>query len=39
MPWIFIVDGNGILRAKYQGVIGSEDVDVIVSWLEAGVTT
>jgi protein SCO1/2 len=38
MPWIFIVDGNGILRAKYQGVIGSEDVDVIVSWLEAGAT-
>jgi protein SCO1/2 len=38
MPWIFIVDENGILRAKYQGVIGSEDVDVIVSWLEAGAT-
>ena len=38
MPWIFIVDAQGVLRAKYQGVIGSEDVDVIVSWLEAGAT-
>ncbi|HEY5628231.1 MAG TPA: hypothetical protein VIR16_01860, partial [Candidatus Limnocylindrales bacterium] len=36
MPWIFVVDGNGILRAKYQGVIGSDDVDVIVSLIEQG---
>ena len=36
MPWIFIVDGNGVLRAKYQGVVGSEDVDVIVSLIEQG---
>lgn len=31
MPWAFIVDGQGIVRAKYEGIIGSTDVDVIVS--------
>ena len=31
MPWIFIVDGEGIVRAKYQGVMGSADVDVLLS--------
>jgi protein SCO1/2 len=31
MPWIFVVDGKGIVRAKYTGIIGSADVDVIVS--------
>jgi protein SCO1/2 len=36
MPWVFVVDGNGIVRAKYQGVVGSEDVDVILSMLAAG---
>ena len=36
MPWIFVVDGNGIVRAKYQGVSGSADVDVIISLIEAG---
>jgi protein SCO1 len=36
MPWIFIVDGNGTVRAKYQGVIGTEDVDVIVSLIAQG---
>ncbi len=33
MPWIFIVDGDGIVRAKYQGVMGSADVDVLLSLL------
>jgi hypothetical protein len=33
MPWIFIVDGDGIIRAKYQGVVGSADVDVILALL------
>lgn len=33
MPWIFIVDGDGVVRAKYQGVVGSADVDVILSLL------
>jgi protein SCO1 len=33
MPWIFIVDGDGIVRAKYQGVMGSADVDVMLSML------
>jgi protein SCO1 len=33
MPWIFIVDENGIVRAKYQGVVGSADVDVILALL------
>jgi len=31
MPWIFVVDGAGIVRAKYTGVMGSADVDVILS--------
>lgn len=35
MPWIFIVDGDGIVRAKYQGVMGSADVDVLLSLLAA----
>lgn len=34
MPWIFVVDGDGIVRAKYQGVVGSADVDVILSLLD-----
>ncbi|HYL39697.1 MAG TPA: hypothetical protein VET90_00150, partial [Candidatus Binatus sp.] len=36
MPWIFVVDAGGTVRAKYQGVIGSDDVDVIVSLIEQG---
>ena len=36
VPWIFVVDGNGTVRAKYQGVFGSDDVDVMVSMLAAG---
>ncbi|HEU4673020.1 MAG TPA: SCO family protein [Candidatus Limnocylindrales bacterium] len=35
MPWIFVVDGDGIVRAKAQGVVGSDDVDVILAMLEA----
>lgn len=31
MPWIFVVDGDGIVRAKYTGIVGSADVDVILS--------
>jgi protein SCO1/2 len=31
MPWVFVVDGSGIVRAKYTGIVGSADVDVIVS--------
>jgi hypothetical protein len=36
MPWIFVVDGNGLVRAKYQGVVGSADVDVILSLIASG---
>ncbi len=36
MPWVFVVDGNGVVRAKYQGVMGSADIDVILSLIEAG---
>jgi protein SCO1/2 len=36
MPWIFVVDGNGLVRAKYRDVIGSADVDVILSMIMAG---
>jgi len=35
MPWVFIVDGDGTVIAKYQGVVGSDDIDVIVSLLAA----
>ena len=35
MPWVFIVGGDGTVVAKYQGVIGSDDIDVIVSMLAA----
>jgi len=35
MPWIFVVDGGGTVRAKYQGVIGSDDVDVILALIAA----
>lgn len=36
MPWVFVVDGNGIVRAKYEGVMGSDDVDLVLSLIEAG---
>lgn len=36
MPWVFVVDGDGIVRAKYQGVMGSADIDVILSLLASG---
>jgi protein SCO1 len=40
MPWIFVVDGDGVVRAKYTGVVGSADVDVIVSLITGkGVVT
>jgi protein SCO1/2 len=34
VPWAFVVDGKGIVRAKYQGIIGSADLDVIISLIE-----
>jgi hypothetical protein len=36
MPWLFVVDGQGIVVAKYQGIMGSADVDVMLSLLAAG---
>jgi protein SCO1/2 len=36
MPWAFVVDGSGVVRAKYQGVVGSDDLDVIISLVTAG---
>ncbi len=36
MPLVFVVDGRGIVRAKYQGVMGSDDVDVILSLIAQG---
>jgi hypothetical protein len=29
MPWIFVVDGSGTVRAKYTGIVGSADVDLV----------
>jgi hypothetical protein len=34
VPWAFVVDGQGIVRAKYTGIIGSADLDVIISMIE-----
>jgi hypothetical protein len=34
MPWAFVVDGQGVVRAKYTGIIGSADLDVIISMIE-----
>ncbi len=31
MPWVFVVDGDGIVRAKYNGIVGSRDVDLVLS--------
>ena len=36
MPWVFVVDGHGIVRAKYQGVMGTDDVDVILALIAQG---
>jgi len=36
MPWVFVVDGHGVVRAKYQAVMGSADVDVIVALISQG---
>lgn len=36
MPWVFVVDGSGTVRAKYQGVMGTDDVDVILALIEQG---
>lgn len=34
MPWVYVVDRHGTVRAKYQGVIGSSDLDVILAMLQ-----
>jgi protein SCO1/2 len=31
VPWVFVVDGDGTVQAKYSGVMGSDDIDVILS--------
>ena len=31
MPWVFVVDGNGIVRAKATGIVGSADIDLALS--------
>jgi hypothetical protein len=31
MPWIFVVDAQGVVRAKYTGIVGSADIDVILT--------
>ena len=39
MPWIFVVDGDGIVRAKYAGIVGTADIDVMLSLIEGRGTT
>jgi protein SCO1/2 len=36
MPWAFVVDGSGIVRATYQGLMGTDDIDVILALIAAG---
>ena len=36
MPWVFVVDGSGTVRAAYQGIVGTEDVDVILAMIADG---
>jgi protein SCO1/2 len=36
MPWVFVVDGEGLVRAKYQGVMGSDDVDIVLALIAQG---
>ena len=36
MPWVFVVDSAGIVRAKYEGVMGTDDIDVIVALVTQG---
>jgi len=36
MPWVFVVDGTGTVRAAYQGIVGTEDVDVILAMVADG---
>jgi hypothetical protein len=31
VPWVFVVDGAGVVRAKYQGLVGSDDIDVLLA--------
>lgn len=35
VPWVFVVDGDGIVRSKSTGVLGSPDIDVILAMLAA----
>ncbi len=36
MPWAFVVDSTGTVRAVYQGVMGTDDLDVILALIAAG---
>ena len=36
MPWIFVVDGEGVVRAKYTGLVGTADIDVILTQVTGG---
>ncbi len=38
-PWMYVVDGSGVVRAKYVGIMGSDDVDVILAMLAGAATT
>jgi protein SCO1/2 len=33
VPWVFVVDGNGIVRAKYEGLMGTDDIDVMLAFI------
>ena len=36
MPWVFVVDGGGVVRAKYQGLMGTDDIDVVLTLIAQG---
>ena len=38
MPWVYVVDGSGTVRAKYTGIVGTADIDLILTQLAAEAT-
>jgi hypothetical protein len=36
VPWAFVVDGQGVVRAKVQGVFGTDEIDVVLAAIAEG---
>jgi hypothetical protein len=35
-PWVFVVDGSGLLRAKFRGVVGTDELRAAMAGVGAG---